>query len=143
MPQTNHGSIEFLKFPDPQYPGDNTRLIKKWLRDSWARRKLASLIQDMTWEAIPSVVQGTAKSLSEYREVIAYCTFSAGQCVCFHIIKPLTGTARQDSGFYYTPSACGGGAITWTASGSLTIYQPFYGGQATNFASIVVFARKK
>lgn len=40
---TNHGSIEFLKFPDPQHPGDNTRLIKKWLRDSWARRKIASL----------------------------------------------------------------------------------------------------
>lgn len=43
MPQTNHGSIEFLKFPDPQHPGDNTRLIKKWLRDSWARRKIVAL----------------------------------------------------------------------------------------------------
>lgn len=43
MPQTNHGSIEFLKFPNPQYPGDNTKLIKKWLRDSWARRKIAEL----------------------------------------------------------------------------------------------------
>lgn len=40
---TNHGSIEFIKFPNPQYPGDNTRLIKKWLRDSWARRKIAAL----------------------------------------------------------------------------------------------------
>lgn len=40
---TNHGSIEFLKFPDPLHPGDNTRLIKKWLRDSWARRKIAAL----------------------------------------------------------------------------------------------------
>ena len=43
MPQTNHGSIEFLKFPDPQHPGDATRMIKKWLRDSWARRKIAAL----------------------------------------------------------------------------------------------------
>lgn len=43
MPQTNHGSIEFLKFPDPQHPGDTTRMIKKWLRDSWARRKIAAL----------------------------------------------------------------------------------------------------
>lgn len=43
MPQTNHGSIEFLKFPNPLYPGDSTRMIKKWLRDSWARRKIAAL----------------------------------------------------------------------------------------------------
>lgn len=43
MPQTNHGSIEFLKFPNPQYPGDQSRMIKKWLRDSWSRRKIASL----------------------------------------------------------------------------------------------------
>lgn len=43
MPQTNHGSIEFLKFPNPQYPGDQSRMIKKWLRDSWARRKIATL----------------------------------------------------------------------------------------------------
>lgn len=48
MPQTNHGSIEFLKFPNPQYPGDNTRLIKKWLRDSWARRKIAALQTQVT-----------------------------------------------------------------------------------------------
>lgn len=40
---TNHGSIEFIKFPNPQYPGDTTRMIKKWLRDSWARRKIAAL----------------------------------------------------------------------------------------------------
>ena len=43
MPQTNHGSIEFLKFPNPLYPGDSTRMIKKWLRDSWARRKIETL----------------------------------------------------------------------------------------------------
>lgn len=40
---TNHGSIEFLKFPDPQHPGDTTRMVKKWLRDSWSRRKIATL----------------------------------------------------------------------------------------------------
>lgn len=40
---TNHGSIEFLKFPNPSYPGDTSRMIKKWLRDSWARRKIADL----------------------------------------------------------------------------------------------------
>ena len=40
---TNHGSIEFLKFPDPQHPGDRTHMIKKWIRDSWARRKIAAL----------------------------------------------------------------------------------------------------
>lgn len=43
MAQTNHGSIEFLKFPNPQYPGDQSRMIKKWLRDSWSRRKIALL----------------------------------------------------------------------------------------------------
>ena len=48
MAQTNHGSIEFLKFPDPQHPGDSTRLIKKWLRDSWARRKIVDLIDKLT-----------------------------------------------------------------------------------------------
>ena len=45
MSQTNHGSIEFLKFPNPQYPGDATKMIKKWLRDSWARRKIVALQQ--------------------------------------------------------------------------------------------------
>lgn len=48
MAQTNHGSIEFLKFPNPLYPGDNTKLIKKWLRDSWARRKIAELQSQIT-----------------------------------------------------------------------------------------------
>lgn len=43
MPQTNHGSIEFLKFPDPQHPGDNSHWVKKWLRDSWSRRKIVAL----------------------------------------------------------------------------------------------------
>lgn len=48
MAQTNHGSIEFLRFPDPAHPGDRTRLIKKWLRDSWARRKIVDLIDKLT-----------------------------------------------------------------------------------------------
>lgn len=48
MPQTNHGSIEFIKFPDPNYPGDNTKLIKKWLRDSWARRKIINIQNTIT-----------------------------------------------------------------------------------------------
>lgn len=48
MAQTNHGSIEFLKFPNPQYPGDKTRMIKKWLRDSWARRKITDLQSQIT-----------------------------------------------------------------------------------------------
>lgn len=43
MATTNHGSIEFLRFPNPLYPGDTTRMIKKWLRDSWARRKIVEL----------------------------------------------------------------------------------------------------
>ena len=48
MPQTNHGSIEFLKFPDPQHPGDASRMIKKWLRDSWSRRKIVDLQNQVT-----------------------------------------------------------------------------------------------
>lgn len=43
MPQTNHGSVEWLRFPNPQYPGDKTKLIKKWIRDSWSRRKIVAL----------------------------------------------------------------------------------------------------
>lgn len=43
MADTNHGSIEFLKFPNPTYPGDDSKMIKKWLRDSWARRKIVTL----------------------------------------------------------------------------------------------------
>lgn len=51
---TNHGSIEFLKFPDPQHPGDTTRMIKKWLRDSWARRKILALQQAIAGIVVPS-----------------------------------------------------------------------------------------
>lgn len=43
MPQTNHGSIEWLRFPDSDHPGNDTRMIKKWLRDSWSRRKIVAL----------------------------------------------------------------------------------------------------
>ena len=43
MPQPTHGSIEFLKFPNPQHPGDASQKIKKWLRDSWSRRKIVAL----------------------------------------------------------------------------------------------------
>ena len=51
---TNHGSIEFLKFPDPQHPGDTTMMIKKWLRDSWARRKIAALQTAIGQIAVPA-----------------------------------------------------------------------------------------
>lgn len=51
---TNHGSIEFLKFPNPLYPGDNTRMIKKWLRDSWARRKILALQQAVAAIVVPT-----------------------------------------------------------------------------------------
>ena len=56
---TNHGSIEFLKFPNPAYKTDNTqpRFIKKWLRDSWARRKILALQQ-----AIAAIIVPTAST---------------------------------------------------------------------------------
>lgn len=60
---TNHGSIEFLKFPDPQHPGDSTHMIKKWLRDSWARRKIASLFQKFT---VVTVTIGTSNGYGGY-----------------------------------------------------------------------------
>jgi hypothetical protein len=54
MSQTNHGSIEWLRFPNPEYPGDNTKLIKKWLRDSWARRKILALQQTIAAIVVPT-----------------------------------------------------------------------------------------
>ena len=54
MPQTNHGSIEFIKFPNPQFPGDQTKLIKKWLRDSWARKKIVALQQAVSSIVVPT-----------------------------------------------------------------------------------------
>lgn len=54
MADTNHGSIEFLKFPNPQYPGDRTKLIKKWLRDSWARKKIVALQQAVSSIVVPT-----------------------------------------------------------------------------------------
>lgn len=54
MAETNHGSIEYLKFPNPTYPGDQSRMIKKWLRDSWARRKIAALQTALANIAVPS-----------------------------------------------------------------------------------------
>lgn len=54
MADTNHGSIEFLKFPNPQYPGDRTKLIKKWLRDSWARKKIVELQQAVSSIVVPT-----------------------------------------------------------------------------------------
>lgn len=63
MSQTNHGSIEFLKFPDPQHPGDNTHLIKKWLRDSWARRKIAELQSQTATQSQITALQNQISTL--------------------------------------------------------------------------------
>ena len=76
MPQTNHGSIEFLKFPNPQYPGDNTRLIKKWLRDSWARRKIAALqttvaTQAQTIASLQSTVTAQGQTIASLQSSVA------------------------------------------------------------------------
>lgn len=63
MPQTNHGSIEFLKFPNPLYPGDDTRMIKKWLRDSWARRKIAELQSQTATQSQITTLQNQISTL--------------------------------------------------------------------------------
>lgn len=66
MPQTNHGSIEFIKFPNPQYPGDETKLIKKWLRDSWARRKIAALQQAIATDGVHQLTLSNTSSSSAF-----------------------------------------------------------------------------
>ena len=37
---TNHGAFEWIKVPDKNNPG---QAIKKWVRDSWSRRKIVAL----------------------------------------------------------------------------------------------------
>lgn len=67
MAQTNHGAIEFLKFPNPQYPGDATKMIKKWLRDSWARRKIVELQQALAPTTYTTFTPASSR-----------CTYDAG-----------------------------------------------------------------
>lgn len=87
MPQTNHGSIEFLKFPNPQYPGDATKMIKKWLRDSWARRKLASIlaVDDATNLCTVTPIVPTLDAGTHHATYGGCWYYKIGHHVCVHI----------------------------------------------------------
>lgn len=64
MADTNHGSIEFMKFPNPTYPGDKSKMIKKWLRDSWARRKIVALQNQVaTLQSQMTILRGDCAAL--------------------------------------------------------------------------------
>ena len=90
MPQTNHGSIEFLKFPNPQHPGDTSQMIKKWLRDSWARRKIAALQQ-----AIAGIVVPTASTENPAMDGTASAGSSTAWARGDHVHP--SDTAKQDA----------------------------------------------
>ena len=76
MPQTNHGSVEWLRFPNPQYPGDRTKMIKKWIRDSWSRRKIVALQQKF------AVVAGTFGNANTWGAYVPFPTgFTNSNCV--------------------------------------------------------------
>lgn len=104
MPQTNHGSIEFLKFPDPQHPGDNTHLIKKWLRDSWARKKIATLQNKFTF------VTGTLASAVGFSPYASYPTgFNYNNCEIVQVYAYVNGVWRTGYGLYTGSSRLWGG----------------------------------
>lgn len=95
MPQTNHGSIEFLKFSNPQYPGDDTKLIKKWLRDSWARRKLAALTTVVNaFNALDGVHQMTLSNTTT-SSTFAYWKSARTVTVQFDVWMSATGSEKQ------------------------------------------------
>lgn len=98
MPQTNHGSVEWLRFPNPQYPGDRTKMIKKWIRDSWSRRKIVALQQKF------AVVTGTFSSTVSAWS--SYCAFPTGfdntNCVMVSLEVSTGNDWRIGEGTYTT-----------------------------------------
>lgn len=94
---TNHGSIEFLKFPDPQHPGDRTHMIKKWLRDSWARRNIVRLNGKF---ATVSVTLGSTNNFSS--SVNFPNGFTESNCVILSLQVPETSGNRVGDGIFTT-----------------------------------------
>ena len=97
---------------------------------------------EMAWETVTLQNNQTEQSVnSKYTEIFIEGTFSAGQKLLFH--GPLGTNAqsiRQDTGFYYSASACGSGVVMFYAH-SVQIYKPYYGGSETTFSSIKAWAR--
>lgn len=96
---TNHGSIEFLKFPNPAHKTDNTqpRFIKKWLRDSWARRKILALQQ-----AIAAIVVPTASTANPQMDGTAAPGVSTDYARADHVHPH--DSSKADAATTYTKS---------------------------------------
>lgn len=123
---TNHGSIEFLKFPNPSYPGDASQMIKKWLRDSWARRKIVALQQ-----AVAAIVVPTASTATPQMDGTAAPGVSTDYARADHVhphdstkadvsaIPTKTSDLTNDSGYItdagVTSFNGSTGAVTYTA----------------------------
>lgn len=113
MADTNHGSIEFLKFPNPQFPGDRTKMIKKWLRDSWARRKIAALQQAVADIVVPTrtsqltndsgyITSVPVQSVNGQTGAVSLDASDVGALPSGTVIPSKTSDLTNDSGFVTT-----------------------------------------
>lgn len=97
-----------------------------------------------TWNELSGLVINEYFQLpsDSYTEAVIYGQLPNGQWLSWHLVKPKSGTLRQDAGFYYTPSVnCGGGAVI-AASGQLKVYKPYFAGQEIDsFDSLRLFVR--
>ena len=98
--------------------------------------------QNKNWTLINDVQENTSKTIdSRYNEVLANCTLSSGNHICFHVIKPTSGEIREDKGYYFTNTANGSGVITYNASNVINILHPYQNGTQTTYSGIQVYAR--
>ena len=100
------------------------------------------LNDSLEWETITGITYDTPINLSSYKSIVLDCTFAAGQHLFFTLIRPSSGTFRQDLGFYYSPTKNGAGACWWTALGTFTLTKPRYAESETTFASYVAYGRR-
>lgn len=78
----------------------------------------------------------------QYNDVMIKSIFSKGQVLTFNVGFTENSAVRQDLGFYYSDTACGGGAcVAWANSHSVEVYQPMYAGSTTTFTEIKIFAK--
>ena len=121
---TNHGSIEFIKFPNPLYPGDSTRMIKKWLRDSWARRKIAAM-QSSVFQMqgrFTGSIDSTTITPGIYNAETITITVSGSQAVIYGTFIQFPGTYKAQLIIGGPAGACNiytrrylTGSSSWTA----------------------------
>lgn len=117
--------------------------IAAWHGNGWVQLALNSKVAtNREWHLLTGFEENVTKYLGDdYIEAFVDCGFSAGQHICFYVIKPTSGEIRSDNGFYYTSSANGSGAVAITAGKNLTILHPYYAGAQTTYSSIKVYAR--